>query len=74
MNVFTHKNFLKQYKRLTANQKNNFKKRLSIFLKDPFNPLLKNHSLEGKFINHRSINIGGDLRLIYKSIDEKRSY
>jgi mRNA-degrading endonuclease YafQ of YafQ-DinJ toxin-antitoxin module len=39
-----------------------------VFVEDPFNPVLSNHALNGKYRAYRSINIGGDLRAVYKTI------
>ena len=46
--------------------RNRFKERRDIFLEDEFNPVLNNHSLRGKYQGYRSINITGDIRVIYK--------
>ncbi|MDO8183919.1 MAG: type II toxin-antitoxin system mRNA interferase toxin, RelE/StbE family [bacterium] len=71
MDIIVHKDFLKQYRKLTINQQKNFKKRRDLFVKNPFHPILKNHRLEGKFSGYHSINIAGDLRVIYKEINDK---
>ncbi|MBU4030684.1 type II toxin-antitoxin system mRNA interferase toxin, RelE/StbE family [Patescibacteria group bacterium] len=69
MKICFHKNFEKQYKKLTKKEQNKVQEKLSLFLKDAFNPILKNHSLKGKYLDYRSINITGDLRAIYKYLD-----
>ena len=66
MNIYFHKNFERQYKKLNNKQKTRFKERIAIFLQDKFNPILNNHSLRGKYKGYRSINVAGDLRAIYK--------
>lgn len=66
MIVHLHKNFRKQYKKLAESQKNKFKERRNLFLRDEFNPILNNHALRGKYAGYRSINITGDLRALYK--------
>lgn len=66
MIVHLHKNFLKRYKKLTESQKNKFKERRNLFLRDEFNPILNNHALSGKYAGYRSINVTGDLRVLYK--------
>ena len=66
MKINFHKNFEKQYKKLKVNEQKKAQERLSIFLKNPFNPLLNNHPLKGKYLDYRSINITGDLRAIFK--------
>lgn len=47
-----------------------FKKRLALFTEDIFHPLLNNHALRGTFIGYRSISVTGDIRAIYKTINE----
>lgn len=69
MKILFHKNFEKQYKKLTKKEQNNIREKLDLFLGDAFNPILKNHSLKGKYLDYRSINITGDLRAIYKYLN-----
>ncbi|NQT50102.1 type II toxin-antitoxin system mRNA interferase toxin, RelE/StbE family [Candidatus Kuenenbacteria bacterium] len=69
MKIHFHKNFNRQYKKLNASQKLKTKQRIKIFLDDPFNPILNNHPLKGKYTDYRSINITGDLRAIYKNLN-----
>ena len=57
--------FDKQLKKAPLKIKIVFKKRLELFLKEPFHPQLRNHPLLGKLSNYRSINITGDWRAIY---------
>ncbi len=71
MNIRFHKNFEKQYKKLKEKEQKKVRERLELFLKNPFNAQLNNHSLKGRYTDYRSINITGDLRAIYKFISEK---
>jgi len=66
MRIRFHKNFKKQYKKLTEPQKRKFKERRDIFLQDEFNPVLNNHALKGKYQGYRSVNVSGDIRAIYR--------
>lgn len=66
MRIKLHKNFEKDYKRLRESEKQKFKERRDLFLEDEFHPILNNHQLKGKYLGHRSINITGDLRAIFK--------
>lgn len=68
MRITLHKNFEKRYKKLVASEKEKFKNRRDIFLKDEFDPILNNHPLRGEYQGYRSINVMGDLRAIYKKI------
>ena len=71
MEILLHKDFGKQYKKLIPSQKKKFKERRDLFLEDQFNPVLNNHSLKGKYLGYRSINITGDLRVVYISKGDK---
>jgi len=70
MKISFHKNFDKQYKKLTKQQQEKTRERLDVFLENPYDVLLNNHSLQGKYTDYRSINITGDIRAIYKFITE----
>lgn len=61
-----HKNFEKSYAKSGMETKTAFKERRNLLLIDPQHPLLNNHPLHGKWRDHRSINITGDIRAIYK--------
>ncbi|MDO8638754.1 MAG: type II toxin-antitoxin system mRNA interferase toxin, RelE/StbE family [Candidatus Daviesbacteria bacterium] len=69
MVVNYHNNFIKDSKRLTVQQKKKLIERLELFGQDEFNPTLNNHSLNGKYLGHRSINVTGDLRAVFKKIN-----
>lgn len=66
MRIILHKNFEKRFKKLKNSEKKKFKKRRDLFLQDQYNPILNNHPLKGKYKGLRSINVAGDLRVIYK--------
>lgn len=42
--------------------------RLQLFSNEPFNPILNNHALSGKYRGRHSINVTGDYRALYKQI------
>lgn len=46
--------------------------RIDLFTTDPFNAVLNNHPLHGEYEGCRSINVTGDLRIIYEEIGEAR--
>ncbi len=70
MKAFFHKNFEKKFSKLKISEKKKARERLRLFSKDPFDPVLKNHPLKGKYTDYRSINITGNLRAIYKFLNE----
>jgi len=71
MKIRFHSDFEKQIRKLTPAQREKLRQRLKLFLDDQFNQQLNNHALKGKYAGYRSINIGGDLRAIYKRIDDE---
>lgn len=71
MVVYFHKNFTKQLKKLSLAERCLIKKRLEIFMREPFHPFLHNHPLKGKYLHYRSIDIRFDLRAIYKECGVK---
>ena len=46
--------------------------RLELFLKDPRNPQLRIHSLQGKYRDYKSLNITGDWRALYRELKEDK--
>lgn len=60
--------FNKQLKKAPLKIKVTFRKRINLFLKDEFSPILNSHTLTGEYKGYRSINITGDWRAIY-SVD-----
>ena len=70
MRIFFHRNFKKKYRKIPEKIRQRFKERITVFGKDPFDPVLGSHALAGKFQGYRSIDITGNIRAIYKSLDE----
>lgn len=59
--------FEKQREKLTKPTKHKLNERLRLFAQTPFDSLLENHPLHGKYAGCRSINITGDYRAIFYS-------
>ena len=68
MIIVFDKKFVKAIHKLTTSEQSRFDDRLRIFKRDSHNPLLHDHKLHGTYEGYRSINIGGNLRAIYKLI------
>jgi addiction module RelE/StbE family toxin len=66
MKIFSSRQFEKSYTKLRAAEQEKFKERIKIFIADPFAPILRNHALVGKYQGCRSIAVGGDLRMVYR--------
>lgn len=71
MRIVLHRRFVKKYKKLTSVEREKFKERRDLFLTNPFHPLLHNHPLHGRYDGYRSINITGDVRVVYKNLDSE---
>ncbi|MBT3250051.1 MAG: type II toxin-antitoxin system mRNA interferase toxin, RelE/StbE family [Candidatus Pacebacteria bacterium] len=72
MTIKYHKTFRKHFKKRIANNPklvNQFEKRLNELILDQSNPLLRNHSLKGSRQSYWSFSITGDIRVIYKKIN-----
>ena len=70
MKVEFHRTFVKQYDRLPVKVQLRFKERLKLFVADNRQEPLRDHPLTGEWLGHRSINVTGDFRAIYKLVDE----
>jgi len=66
MQVNFSKRFSKQFIRLKAGEKDRFYSQLSIWLGNPAAPILHVHALKGRYLGFYSMNVGGDLRALYK--------
>jgi addiction module RelE/StbE family toxin len=69
MIIILHKKFVRKFKKLRESEKVKFRQRRDIFLCNQFDPILYNHILHGEYLGFRSINVGGDLRVIYTMIE-----
>lgn len=75
MKVRFSPDFDKQFaQRLTARQQIQVLDTIEMFQDQPFHEDLRNHALIGKWSGHRSISIGGDLRLHFQMIDDGTAY
>ena len=69
MKVFFHKNFKKDLQKLNKRDKEKANQRIQLFMQNPFDEALHNHSLKGKYADYRSIDITRDLRAIFKLLN-----
>lgn len=74
MRVVLHRDFQKRIKKLSPSIRRAYQARRDLFLKDPFNPLLDNHPLQGEYAGYRSINVTGDYRVMYELIEADLSH
>lgn len=65
MEVFFHRNFVKQYKKLPEKVQIQFIERLQIFQTDGAIRMLHIHTLRGEFSMYTSMNVNSDVRALY---------
>lgn len=74
MRIKYHREFAKNYKKRIAQTPklvNQFQKQLEKFIHDPNNQILKDHKLVGAKSEFRAFAITGDIRVVYKIVDEE---
>lgn len=69
ISVRFHRNFEKQFKKLSPRLREKFLERKDLFLQSQFHPLLNTHQLTGDRLGQWSMNISGDMRAIYEYAD-----
>ncbi len=62
--------FDRHFRKLSVSVRRQAEERLRLFVSDPFHPLLNDHSLRGEHQNQRSINVTGDIRIVYEMFDQ----
>lgn len=70
MIVRYHSRFLKVFRKLPLKIQDRFFARLSLFQREPFHPLLNNHSVEAVYPGWRSINVTGDYRALFEVVSD----
>ncbi len=65
MKIFLHDKFKKKLNKLPLKIQEQFLFRLNIFMINPTDVILNNHSVENCYPGSRSININGDYRAIF---------
>ena len=69
MKIKYHRRFEKQFKKLSPKRKEKTLKTIELFIKNPLNRKLHNHSLTGILRNKRSISVSDDLRIIFEEFN-----
>jgi len=67
-----HNHFKKAYLKLPEKIKKSVDGKLVLFSENPFETILSNHPLLGKYKGYRSINITGNYRAVYKELKEDK--
>lgn len=70
MKIRRSKTFLKRYSKLPLRIQKKTDVALSVFFMNPKDSNLRNHALAGKFTGCRSIDVTGDLRIIFRELSD----
>ncbi len=71
---FSSRRFDKQFSKFSEKIKNKCLERIQIFVQNPYEGILNNHVLGGKYKNCRSINMTGDIRIIYEMTENNLAH
>lgn len=74
MDLIPTSSFKKQLRKFSNKIKDQISEKLEIFMLDEFSPILNNHKLHGDLDDCRSINVNGDIRLVYQKADKDICY
>lgn len=69
MFLYRSSEFRKRFRLSSSKLQDKIVSRLELLVADEFSSVLNNHELHGEYSGCRSINISGDIRLVYKKID-----
>lgn len=70
MQYILSKRFEKEFAKLPKPVKKKVLVVLQQFVEDPHDPTLRNHRLSGKWADHFSVNVTGDIRAVYVFIKD----
>jgi addiction module RelE/StbE family toxin len=68
MEIFRHRQFVRQIKKLPRPLRAQVLERLQLHAREPAHPLLNDHKLHHPYDGYSSIKITGDYRLVYKKL------
>jgi addiction module RelE/StbE family toxin len=71
MKIIPTKLFIKQYSKLSTNEKEKVDKTLHLFISNPFEKSLRNHTLKGVLAGKRSITVKYNMRIIFEILEKK---
>lgn len=72
MNILYSAKFIRQYRKLTGEVKNDFEARELIFRGDNFDARLKTHKLHGRFDGFFSFSVNYKYRIVFEYINNKK--
>ncbi len=69
MNVQYDPDLIRRLKKVDVRIRKSFRKRVTLFVKNPDDSQLNNHPLKREWLDYRSIDITRDWRVVYKEIE-----
>ncbi len=69
MKIKFHKNFKKQFDKLSDKKKRKVLDIINVFINNPKDKKLKNHNLKGRLIGKKAISVSPNLRIIFEEYD-----
>jgi addiction module RelE/StbE family toxin len=69
MIILTHKKFDRAFKKIPVKIRVKFYQQVEVFQNNSTDKKLNNHALLGEYLGYRSIDISGDIRVIFKEVD-----
>lgn len=66
MEIIYTDSFKKKFNKLPKKIQGQFIKKVEIFIKDPFAPILKTHILKGNLVGLRAFSVTGNYRVIFR--------
>ena len=70
MTIDYTRRFIRMFDKLNVSERNRFIERLELWTIDSRHPMLNDHSLKGRLSGARSFNVGGDLRAVYRLLND----
>ena len=74
MRFIEHRTFERQYKKLSREVQEKIGQRLALLVMNERDPLLNAHKLHQPYDSYSSINITGDIRLVYRKLNAETFY
>ena len=69
MKIRFHRQFTKRYRKLPATTQVRVQAIIRLFVRNPFEPRLRNHALVGALSDLRAFSVTADIRIIYQMED-----
>ena len=69
MEIRFHKHFEKRYKKLPLELQEKVQQRMTRFMRDPHDPILRNHALSGHLVGRRVFSVTSNVRVMFEEYE-----